>query len=69
VDTIAHALVEWARTDLDLERWQVEVLVPLELELLAGPVPLEPADLVEVVLARVVERRRARSGDFLSRVS
>jgi hypothetical protein len=69
VDTIAHALVEWARGALDLERWQVEVLIPLELDLLAEPIALEPADLVQIVLAEIVQHRRARAGGFRSRAS
>lgn len=66
VDTVARALVEWARSDLDLERWQAEVLVPMELSLIGRDAVLDPREFVQTLLDAVVAHRRARAGKFLT---
>jgi hypothetical protein len=67
IDTVAKALSEWARSDLDLERWQAEVLVPFELSLIERNVVVDPRQLVQTLLEAVVAHRRERSGRFLAR--
>ena len=66
IDTIAKALTEWARSDLDLERWQAEVIVPFELALIEQNAVVDPRQLVQTLLDAVVAHRRARSGRFLA---